>query len=127
MPNYKLNGLSVSEFSKLSGISDSNLYRYLREENGNETKVLSKAFRHKYGKTSDRYKSFKNYYLYHFIKIKDLNTDNKRFWELKDDFNNSAEVFRLRQSRVDVIWNNIMDNTYYNVVDLIEFTAQQRV
>lgn len=125
MPNYRLNGYTVNEFKELTGIPEHNIYRYLANHNGNVRKVLEDAFKYKYKDIKDRYKAFQDYYLFEFIKIRNLATDNPVFWKLKDDFNDSAAAFKLRTSRVQDIWEEIMNVTYYGISSVNEFTAQQ--
>ena len=124
---YRLNGYTINEFHKLTNIPIHNLYRYLNDADGREKEAIQKAFEFKYGNDmADKYKQFYDHYLYRFLRAKPLKATNKLFWDLKQDFTDSAEAFKLRESTTDKVWDRLMNTVYYSVVEINDLTTQQR-
>ena len=124
---YRLNGYTINEFHKLTNIPIHNLYRYLNNADGREKEAIQRAFEFKYGNDiADKYEQFYNHYLYRFLRAKPLRATNQRFWDLKQDFTDSAEAFKLRESTTDKVWDRLMNTVYYPVVEINDLTTQQR-
>lgn len=107
--DYRLNNYPLSEFEKI-GFNKSKIYNILYRAAKDINKLEQHLFIEKYG-DDEKYEAFENYYYLKFKKISRLKKNERYkdlFWQIKDDFIKSAELFKLSDSKLDVIWENVV-------------------